>query len=112
MTPNGCIQPKSDYSLFTKHSSDFSLDHVLVYVDNIIIPSNNLQFVTDFKLSLNEKFKIKDLSLEVARSTAKCIFLSQRHYALEVPNDSGLLDSQATHFPVDPNLNSQEEVII
>lgn len=66
--------------------------------------------MTDFKSSLNDKFKIKDLgllkyflSLQVARP-AKGTYITQRHYALEILNDFSLLGSKATHFPMDPDL--------
>lgn len=36
---------------------------VLVYIDDIIVANSFLQAVTDFKRSLNDKFKIKDLDL-------------------------------------------------
>ena len=70
----GFKQSKSDYSLFTKKSHKSFLA-LLVYVDDILIASNDVKAVEDLKVFLDQKFKLKDLGslkyflgLEVARS--------------------------------------------
>lgn len=80
-----------------------------MYVDDIIVASNNMKAMTDCKIALNDKFKIKDLvtlkyflGLEVARNS-KCIFLCQRNYALEILNDLGMIRTKTIGFPMDPN---------
>jgi hypothetical protein len=84
---HGFIQSKADYSLFTR-SQGSSFIALLVYVDDIVIASNDVSAVLDLTVYLNSVFNLKDLGplkyflgLEVARS-GKGIVVSQRKYAL------------------------------
>ena len=71
----GSTQSKANYSLFTKKNST-SFIALLVYVDDILIISDNKQAVDELKVMLDQQFKLKDLGdlkfflgLEVARTT-------------------------------------------
>ncbi|XP_072950413.1 uncharacterized protein [Typha angustifolia] len=106
---HGFHQSKSDYSLFTKGSGT-NFIALLVYVDDIIITGSNPQAITSLKEFLNTHFKFKDLGklkyflgLEIARS-AKGIFLSQRHYTLQLLEDTSFLASKPATLPMDPKL--------
>ena len=90
----GFAQTKADYSLFTRQQED-SFIVLLVYVDDVLIASNDRKGVEEFKAMLDQKFKLKDLGdlryflgLEVA-SIAKGISLCQRKYALEILEEIG-----------------------
>ena len=102
---HGFVQSKSDYSVFTRVRGG-SIIIILVYVDDILIPSNDVDAVNSFKQFLDNKFKLKDLGtlkyflgLEVAR-IAKGLFLCQRKYTLDLAN-TGLLASKPTSIPME-----------
>ncbi|XP_042946076.1 uncharacterized mitochondrial protein AtMg00810-like [Carya illinoinensis] len=102
-------ETRCDYSLFTKVTTSSFLA-LLVYVDDVIVASNDIQAVQDIKNVLHAEFKIKDLGelkyflgLEVAR-TSKGISVCQRHYALEVLTDSGFIGCKPAKILMDPNL--------
>lgn len=89
----GFTQFKANYSLFTKNNGD-SFTTLLVYVDDIIVATNNKESIVELK-NLNQKFKIKDLGtlryflgIEVAR-TIEGIQILQRKYVLDILADSG-----------------------
>ena len=105
----GFTQSKADYSLFTKKNST-SFIALLVYVDDILIASDNKQAVDELKIMLDQQFKLKDLGdlkfflgLEVAR-TADGINLCQRKYTLEVLSDAGMMGCKPARIPMDQNL--------
>ena len=102
----GFTQSKADYSLFTRQQGA-SFIVLLIYVDDVLIASNDKEQFNQFKVMLNKKFKLKDLGalryflgLEVAR-TVKGISLCQRKYALEILEDAGLLGCKPVKIPMD-----------
>lgn len=78
-------QSKCDYSLFTQ-TEGTSFTDVLIYVDDLLVAENNMEFINEAKSFLSSQFLMKDLDtlmyflgLEVDR-TAQGIFLSQKKY--------------------------------
>jgi len=89
-------QSKVDHSLFTS-SKWSSFTTVLVYMDDIIITSNNATLISILKKYLYSYFQIKDLGnlkyflgVEVARSK-QGIYLSERKYVLDILHDTKIL---------------------
>ncbi|GKC10190.1 ribonuclease H-like domain-containing protein, partial [Tanacetum coccineum] len=102
---NGFSQSKSDYSLFTKSDKGVFLA-LLVYVDDIIITSNNIAEIEKFKIFLKFKFMIKDLGklkyflgIKVV-DTDKGICLNQRKYVLDLLSEYGMLACKPVDTPL------------
>ena len=115
----GFTQSHSDYSLFVK-KTDTSFMALLVYVDDIIVASNDNHAISQLKEFLSTQFKIKDLGslkyflgLEVARNSHG-IQVCQRKYALDILADSGLIGCKPAKVPMDQNtklLKDDEELL-
>jgi hypothetical protein len=110
----GFIKSKVDYTLFTR-TLEGSFIALLVYVDDIVIASDNSAEVSKFIQLLNDRFKLKDLGqlkyflgLEIARSELG-ISVCQRKYALEVLKDTGMLASKPVQFPMEPNVKFSKD---
>lgn len=57
LTQLGFIQSKANYSLFTRQQGT-SFNALLVYVDDVLIASNDKQQVDHFKVLLDQKLKL------------------------------------------------------
>lgn len=83
---------------------------ILVFIDDIILAGNDIDFIHEFKQVLDLKFKLKDLGilkfflgLEIARSL-KGLLVCQRKYTLEVLADAGFLGARPAECPMSQNL--------
>lgn len=106
---------KADYSLFV-HKRTTSSTVILVYVDDVILPDNDLSEINRIKQFLDDSLKIKDLGnlkffleLGIARSRSG-IFLYQRKYAMDILTDTGYLTAKPISTPVDTNLELSSSI--
>ena len=115
----GFVQSKFDYSLFTKGCGS-SFVSLLVYVDDIIIIGPNTQVIQFLKTFLHTQFKLKDLGclkyflgLEIDQ-LATGIVLCQRHYTLQLLEDTKYLACKPASIPMDPKvqLNAHDGVVL
>ncbi|GJW58905.1 ribonuclease H-like domain-containing protein [Tanacetum coccineum] len=114
---NDFSQSKSDYSLYTKSDKGVFLA-LLVYVDDIIITSNNIYEIEMFKVYLKSKFMIKDLGkliyflgIEVI-DTDKGICLNKRRYVLDLLSEYGMLACKPAKTPLMSKLIISNEAVL
>ncbi|XP_062103940.1 uncharacterized mitochondrial protein AtMg00810-like [Humulus lupulus] len=80
-----------------------------IYVEDLVISSNNDMDAFHFKQQLNSKFKLKYLGplhfflgLEIGRSN-NGNSISQRPFTLQILNETGFLGAKASSTPTKPN---------
>ncbi|GAA0163351.1 transmembrane signal receptor [Lithospermum erythrorhizon] len=99
----GFTQSYSDYSLFIYTQGKIQIN-ILVYVDDLILSSNNHAALCKFKEYMSCCFHMKDLGVlkyflgvEVARN-GDGIYLCQRKYTLDIIAETCLLGSKPIDF--------------
>eukprot|EP00261_Vitis_vinifera_P033077 XP_019074320.1 PREDICTED: uncharacterized protein LOC109122264 [Vitis vinifera] len=105
----GYKQGETYHTLFVKFSSGGKIAILIVYVDDIILPGDDLIEMDRLKRSLATKFEIKDLGslkyflgMEVARSK-KGIVVSQMKYVLDLLKETGISGCKPSKTPMEPN---------
>jgi hypothetical protein len=106
----GMIRCESDHSVFVKCSSSNKYIYLVVYVDDIVITGDDNDGIKALKQHLFQNFQTKDLGplryflgIEVAQSKSG-IAISQRKYALDILEETGLMDCKPVDTPMDPNV--------
>ena len=105
----GYYQSNSDHTLFLKKQHG-KITALIVYVDDMVVTGNDPNERKALQSYLSSKFEMKDLGhlkyflgIEVSRCD-KGIFLSQRKYALDLLQETGMLTCQPANTPVDEGL--------
>lgn len=106
----GFLCSHADTSLFVFHRQHV-LIYLLVYVDDIIVTSNNPASIRTLMARLSKEFAIKDLGrlgyflgLEVSYPSSG-LFLSQSKYARDILARADLLDSKPVSTPLAPGVS-------
>ncbi|XP_065630728.1 uncharacterized mitochondrial protein AtMg00810-like [Quercus suber] len=97
-----------DSALFL-HRTDKCTILLLLYVDDMIITSDNFIGIQELKDFLSQQFEMKDLGhlsyflgLEITHSTDG-LYITQAKYASELLSRAGLIDSKTVDTPVELN---------
>jgi transposase InsO family protein len=106
----GMTRCESDHSVFLKCSTSNKYIYLVVYVDDIVITGDDYEGIKALKQHLFQNFQTKDLGplryflgIEVAQSNSG-IAISQRKYALDILEETGLIDCKPVDTPMDPNV--------
>ncbi|RVW70757.1 Retrovirus-related Pol polyprotein from transposon RE1 [Vitis vinifera] len=104
------LRSKSDHSVFYHHNSLGQCIYLVVYVDDIVITGSDYDGIQKLKQHLFTHFQTKDLGklkyflgIEIAQSSSGVV-LSQRKYALDILEETGMLDCKPIDTPMDPNV--------
>ncbi|RVW93163.1 Protochlorophyllide reductase, chloroplastic [Vitis vinifera] len=105
----GYRQSNSDHTLFLKKQHG-KITTLIVYVDDMVVTGNDPQERKALQNYLSREFEMKDLGflkyflgIEVSRSS-EGIFLSQRKYALDLLQETGMSGCQPVNTPIEEGL--------
>ncbi|RVX14258.1 Retrovirus-related Pol polyprotein from transposon RE1 [Vitis vinifera] len=105
----GYHQSNSDHTLFLKKQHG-KITTLIVYVDDMVVTGNDLEERKALQNYLSREFEMKDLGhlkyflgIEVSRSSEE-IFLSQRKYALDLLQETGMSGCQPVNTPIEEGL--------
>ena len=100
----------ANHSIFYHHTSLGQYIYLIVYVDDIVITSNDQDGIKRLKQHLFSHFQTKDLGklkyflgIEIAQSKS-CVVMTQRKYALKILDESCMLDYIPVDTPIDSNV--------
>ena len=103
-------QSIANHSVFYHHTSSGQCIYLIVYVDDIVITSNDHNGIQRLKQHLFSHFQTKDLEklkcflgIEITRSKSSVV-MNQRKYALEILEETGMLNCKLVDTPMDPNV--------
>ncbi|RVW50044.1 Retrovirus-related Pol polyprotein from transposon RE2 [Vitis vinifera] len=106
----GMFRSTADHSVFYHHNSSGQCIYLVVYVDDIVITGSDQNGIQKLKQHLFTHFQTKDLGklkyflgIEIAQSSSGVV-LSQRKYALDILEETGMLDCKPVDTPMDPNV--------
>ena len=106
----GMTQSTANHSVFYHHTNSGQCIYLIVYVDDIVIMNNDQDGIQRLKQHLFNNFQTKDLGklkcflrIEIAQSKSGGV-MNQRKYALEILEETCMLDYKHVDTPIDPNV--------
>ncbi|KAJ9689323.1 hypothetical protein PVL29_014817 [Vitis rotundifolia] len=105
----GMLRSETNHSVFYHHNSSNQCIYLVVYVDDIVITGSDQEGIQRLKQHLFNHFQTKNLGklkyflgLEIAQSSSGVV-MSQRKYALDILEETGMLECKLVDTPMDPN---------
>ncbi|KAJ8717783.1 hypothetical protein PYW07_005713 [Mythimna separata] len=107
----GLSQSKLDPCIYFRIENENNITFLAVYVDDLLLFTNNQETKSYIKEQLHKQFKIKDLGdvsycigIHVERDRKRgVIYLDQRKYILEVLQKYGMSNCKTVRTPMEPN---------
>ena len=106
----GMLCSTTNHSVFYHHNSSGQCIYLVVYVDDIVITGSDQDGIQKLKQHLFTHFQTKDLGklkyfmgIEIAQSSSGVV-ISQRKYALDILEETGMLDCKPVDTLMDPNV--------
>ena len=106
----GMLRSTAGPLVFYHHNSSGQCIYLVVYVDDIVITGSDEDGIQKLKQHIFTHFQTKDLGklkyfleIEIAQSSSGVV-LSQRKYALDILEETGMLDCKPVDTPMDPNV--------
>ena len=100
----------SDHSLFYHHTFSRQCIYIIIYVDDIVITSNDQDGIRKLKQHLFSHFQTKDLGklkyflgIEIAQSKSDVV-MCQRKYVLDTLEEIGMLSCKLVDTPMNLNV--------
>ena len=110
---NGYTQSQADHTMYFKHYNEGKISILIVYMDEIIVTSDDPLEIKRLKMLLARDFEIKDLEAlkyflgkEFARSM-KGMFVFQTKFVLDLLKEIGLMGCKDAETPIESNLKLQ-----
>lgn len=115
LTKDEFIQSKVDLCLFTKETNNVK-SYIILYVDDIIIASNNIEYISNVYKKLNSFFELTDLGnisyylgIEVIKDKDGTYSISQTGYIEKLLRIYGMEDAKESKIPLNVGYEKTED---
>jgi hypothetical protein len=106
------VRSRSDHYVYSKQGGNHFI-YVVLYVDDMLLVGNNMDFIKEVKSQLSSKFDMKDLGvanfilgMEIKRDRAnKKLWLNQRKYVETILHRFNMQGSKLVKVPIPIGVN-------